>query len=79
MAHRAFNELVSTPHQIPKPVIAVWGSDGDVNVKSVRVDSATVVNAHDLRKIIGKFLNKSSADHADQRLFEMIKPYVVKF
>ena len=79
MAHKAFSELVATPDTVPKPVIAVWGSDGDVNVKSVHVDSAAVINAHDLRKVIGKFISKSSADYADRRLFETIKPYVVKF
>lgn len=79
MAHKAFSDLLPPEGTVPKPVIAVWGSDGDVTVKAVRVEGSTVINAHDLRKVVSRFISKTSADSADPILFESIKPYVVKF
>ncbi|MGP5523348.1 nuclease-related domain-containing protein [Glutamicibacter arilaitensis] len=78
MAHRAFCDLAGDTANVLKPTIAVWGSNGDVNVQAVRVDGASVINAHDLRTTVGKFISKSKADSADRNLFEKIKTYVVK-
>ncbi|MGP4994545.1 nuclease-related domain-containing protein [Glutamicibacter ardleyensis] len=78
MAHKAFVRLAQGEGTFTKPLIAVWGSNGDVNVRAVRVDGASVVNAQNLRTVIRKFLNRVTTDQGNQELVEKIKPYVVK-
>ncbi|MGP9816864.1 nuclease-related domain-containing protein [Glutamicibacter sp. 363] len=78
MAHNAFGDLLRADGEVSTPTIAVWGSDGDVNVRHVRVVGANVIEASTLRTAVRKFVLRHGEGHADRQVVQKLLPFVVK-